>query len=192
MKKVAVLGSGKGTNFLAILKRASRKAWDAEFLAISDKKDSAFIEKAKSEGVKFEVLPTEKRDEKLLEILKSFSPDLIVLAGYMKILPSAIVKTFEGKIVNLHPSLLPAFKGAHAIRDAFEYGVKWTGVTVHFVNEELDAGPIIAQVPVELRQNDTLESLQERIHDAEHELYPRVVEKILFGGEKFESAFERK
>ena len=180
MKKVAVLGSGKGTNFLAILKRAREKNWNVDFLAISDKADSGFIENAQRECVNFKVLPQKKDfNEELLEILKDFSPDLIVLAGYMRILPSFVVNAFKGKIINLHPSLLPSFKGAHAIRDAYEYGVKWTGITIHFVTEELDAGPIIAQFPVIVREEDTLESLEKRIHDVEHKFYPQVIEEVL-------------
>ncbi len=179
LKRVAVLGSGRGTNLLAILNRGEKKKWEVDFMAISDKKNSGFVEKAVMKGIKVKTLPCIERDEYLLKVLNEFSPDLIVLAGYMRILPPFIVKTFENKILNLHPSLLPAFKGAHAIRDAFEYGVKWTGITIHFVTEELDAGPIIAQQPVPIYEDDDLESLEERMHTVEHELYPRVVEKML-------------
>jgi phosphoribosylglycinamide formyltransferase-1 len=179
LKKVAVLGSGKGTNLLAILKRAKEKKWNANFVAISDRKNSGFVEKALKAGLRVKTLPSTRRDEILFEFLNEFSPDLIVLAGYMRILPSFIVSAFEKKILNLHPSLLPAFKGAHAIRDAFDYGVKWTGITVHIVTKELDDGPIIAQQPVQIYDNDNLESLEERIHTIEHEMYPKIIEKAL-------------
>jgi len=106
--------------------------------------------------------------------------DLLVLAGYMRILPPEIVRRFWGKIVNIHPSLLPAFPGLHAIEKAFKHGVKVTGVSVHLVDEGVDTGPILAQEPVRIRPEDTLESLEERIHRVEHRLYLRVITSILF------------
>ncbi len=181
MKRVAVLGSGKGTNLLAILDRAKMEKWDVEFLAISDRERCGFIEKAMKMGIDVKTLPHVKRDECLLKTLNDFSPDLVVLAGYMRILPPFIVEAFKNRILNLHPSLLPSFRGAHAIRDAYEYGVKWTGITVHIVTEELDGGPIIVQQPVPIYDGDDLKSLEERIHVIEHEIYPKVVGKVLKG-----------
>lgn len=181
MKKVAVLGSGKGTNLLAILDRAKREKWDVEFLAISDKERCGFVEKAMKMGIDVKTLTHVKRDECLLKTLNDFSPDWVVLAGYMRILPPFIVEAFKNRILNLHPSLLPAFKGAHAIRDAYEYGVRWTGITIHIVTKELDCGPIITQQPVPVYDDDDLRSLEERIHVVEHEIYPRVIKKAIRG-----------
>ncbi len=189
MKRVAVLGSGEGTNFSALVKHARSKRLEIEFMAISNVENCGFIKRARNAGVKWKVLNKEKLNDDLLNTLLDFSPQLILLAGYMKILPPRIVNAFEGKILNIHPSLLPAFKGAHAVRDALKYGVKWTGVTVHVVTEELDAGPILAQGVVPILTGDSEESLLSRVHEVEHKLYPFVMEKML-RGENFEGAFE--
>jgi phosphoribosylglycinamide formyltransferase-1 len=102
--------------------------------------------------------------------------DLICLAGYMLLLNNEFIKEYENRIINIHPSLLPSFKGMHGIKDAFEYGVKVTGVTVHFVDSELDHGPIIIQKAVEIGENDTVETLEEKIHKTEHFIYPLAIE----------------
>lgn len=193
MKQIAVLGSGKGTNFSAIIEYIRSNHLNVEIFAISDVHNSGFIRRAQELNVPFKIidraLGREKQDNLLLNTLKELNPDLIVLAGYMRILPSKIVRAFENKIINIHPALLPAFRGIHAIKDALSYGVKWTGVTIHYVDEGVDTGPIIAQIPVPIFAKDTFETLSARIHKAEHQMYPLVIEKLL-GGEDFEGAFE--
>jgi len=193
VKRVVILGSGNGTNLSAIFNYVKEANLDIEIFAISDVENSGFLKRAKNHGIFYELidrkLGREKQENMLFCKLKELSPDLIALAGYMRILPANIVDAFRWKIINLHPSLLPTFRGSHAIKDAFLSGVKWTGVTVHYVDEGLDTGQIIAQIPVPILNGDSLDTLESRIHEAEHFMYPRVIVKIL-GGEKFESAFE--
>ncbi len=193
MKRIAVLGSGEGTNFSAIIEYAYSKKWNVDFFAISDVPTSGFIKRAKKAGISYKTidgsLGKKQLNEGIFNTLKELNPNLVVLSGYMRILPPKIVKEFENKIINIHPALLPSFKGAHAIQDAIGYGVKWTGVTVHVVSEEVDGGPILAQTVVPILGNDTIETLTERIHEVEHKIYPFVIEKLL-GGEDFEGAFK--
>ncbi|MDI6868789.1 MAG: phosphoribosylglycinamide formyltransferase [Coprothermobacterota bacterium] len=195
MKRVVVLGSGEGTNFSAIVEHFRKKKLAIEIYVISDVEGSGILKRAKNYGIPGELisrsLKKEEREALLFERLTELNPDLIVLAGYMLILPPFIVKAFFQRIINIHPALLPAFKGAHAIEDALRYGVKWTGVTIHYVDEGVDTGPIIAQIPVPVYEHDTLETLTQRIHEAEHFIYPLVIEKIL-GGEKVEGTFKYK
>lgn len=173
MKKIAVLGSGNGSNFEAIVKYFKYK--DVCFTCISDKIQAYILERAKILGVERHFVPYDET----FNYLKKNDFDLIVLAGYMRILPSEIVNSF--KIINIHPSLLPEFKGMSAIEQAYNAKVKTTGVTVHYVNEEVDAGEIIAQVQVPIEKAMTVEQLEEKIHSAEHYLYPRVLESLLYG-----------
>ncbi len=179
------MGSGYGSNFQAIYEYFKNKP--VEILAvISDNPNAFILKRAQNCNIKailinYKELGKEKYNEELLKTLISFEPfDLIVLAGYLRILPEFIVKRYFKKIVNIHPSLLPAFKGLNAIEKAFKYGVKVTGITIHWVNEEVDAGEIIEQVCIRIEENDTLESLEKKIHEIEHYYYPRVIEKILF------------
>ena len=120
-------------------------------------------------------------DAMYIERIRSFSPKLIVLAGFMRILSPAFIDAFEGKIINLHPSLLPSFKGAHGIRDAYDYGVKVTGCSVHWVTPALDGGPILDQKTVRIDAADTLELLEKKVHIAEHQLLPSVVARLSKG-----------
>ncbi len=193
MKRIAVLGSGEGTNFSAITEYIRSKQLEIEVIAVSDMPNCGFVKRAQRLDVQVKViarsLGRKKQEMLLLNFLKHLNPNLIVLAGYMRILPVEIVKAFENRIVNIHPALLPSFKGAHAVEDALKYGVKWTGVTIHYVDEGVDTGPIIAQVPVRVFSKDTPDTLTARIHEAEHRIYPVVIEKLL-GGENFEGAFE--
>lgn len=193
MKRVVILGSGEGTNLSAIVDYTKSKGLDLEIFAISDVENSGFLRRAKKHEIQHDLidrkLGRQRQENLLFEKLKALSPDIVVLAGYMRILPPKIVITFLGKIINLHPSLLPTFKGMHAVEDALLAGVKWTGITVHFVDEGIDTGKIIAQMPVPILNEDSIETLKERIHKAEHVVYPAIIEKII-GGEKFEGAFE--
>ncbi len=187
-KSIVVLASGNGSNFEAIVQTFRRDQVPIEVVAlITDNPRAYAIERARRLGVPVHVLDSQSypsRDaynQALLDLLRSLSFDLMVLAGYMKILPPEIVRAYERRIVNIHPALLPAYRGLHAIERAFQDGVQVTGVTVHWVDEGVDTGPILAQVPVWVDPDDTLESLEEKIHRVEHQLYPRVIQRILLG-----------
>ena len=123
----------------------------------------------------------QKYDKELLALLKNEKIDLIVMAGYLLLVGQEIIKEFSNRIINVHPALLPSFKGIHGIKDAFDYRVKVTGVTVHFVEEELDAGPIISQEAVIITEDDTIETLEEKIHKIEHKIYPLAVKYFCNG-----------
>ncbi len=175
MKQVAVFGSGDGSNFEAIIKYFKGK--NIEFTCISDKKDSYILQRAKNHGIKSLFIPFKNSYNFLKENKNKF--DLVVLAGYMRILPPEAVSLT--KMINIHPSILPAFKGINSIERAYNSGAKITGVTVHYVNEEVDAGPIIAQLPVLIKDDISLEELEQEVHKVEHKLYPLVIDNLLFG-----------
>lgn len=189
--KIAVLASGRGSNAAALFKaKESGILRDAEFAClISDKPDAPALEEAKLHGVESVYIPPEHQGAKIsetaclkyIEFLKSRNVELVVLAGFMRILPPAFVEAFQGNMINLHPSLLPSFKGKDAIKQAFEYGVKICGCTVHFVSNELDAGKIIAQKAVEILPYDTLQAIESRVHEAEHNLLISVVSDFCSG-----------
>ena len=172
MKKVIILGSGNGSNFEAIVKYFKNK--QVEILCVSNKKDAFILERAKKLNINcFYVL-----HEELFSFLNSQTYDLIALAGYMRLLPKEVVNL--GNIINIHPSLLPRYKGMDVIRKSYDSGESKTGVTVHVVDEGVDSGPIIAQVPVKIKRDLTFDKLEESIHAVEHKLYPRVIEHLLF------------
>lgn len=171
MKKVAVFGSGNGSNFQAIVEYFREKP--VIFTAISDKESSYFLKRAKNLDIKNFYLPFEKT----AEFLNNNDFDLIVLAGYMRILPKSAITS---KMINIHPSLLPELKGLNAIRRAYQGNYKITGISVHYVNDEVDSGEIIAQIPVKIEENEKLEELECRIHKLEHILYPHVIDHLLF------------
>ena len=120
-------------------------------------------------------------DVRIVEALRAAGAQYVVMAGYMRKVTPVMLDAFPDRVLNLHPALLPSFKGAHAIQEAFDAGVKVTGVTVHFANEDYDKGPIVAQRAVEVREDDTLETLEARIHEVEHELYPQVLRLVAEG-----------
>lgn len=179
---LAVLASGNGSNFQAIADSVKRKELNINLtLLVCDNPDAFVLKRAEKAGIKSVLVKREdyssKRDfeDEIIRLLKENRIDLIVMAGFMRMITPKFVGCYKNRILNIHPSLLPAFKGAEAIKDAFEYGAKVTGVTVHFVDEEMDHGPIILQAAVEIKEKDTLESLGERIHAAEHKLYPYAI-----------------
>jgi len=185
---IAIFASGRGSNFSAIalaVKRGSIKAKLA--LLVCDNVKAKVLRKAKRAGVKAVLVKrgnfSSKSDfeKKIIGYLKENRIDLIVLAGFMRVLSPEFVNKFEGKIINIHPSLLPVFKGAEGIKDAFSYGVKVTGVTVHFVDELMDHGPIILQAQVIIEEKDTLSSLEKKIHKIEHKLYPQAIRLFVAG-----------
>lgn len=188
VKNIVVLASGNGSNLQAIIDAVDRGEINATVSAlITNNPDAYALKRAHKHGVpSILIKPMEygsrnEYDDALLEVLTRMGPDLIVLAGYMLILDGRIVRKFRGRIINIHPALLPSFKGTHGIRDAFEYGVKITGVTVHFVDEGMDTCEIIAQEAVAVLDGDTLEALEERIHRVEHKLYPHIIAELLDG-----------
>jgi phosphoribosylglycinamide formyltransferase-1 len=189
----AVLASGNGTNLQAIIKAIKAKQIKATLkVVLSDKANAFALDRARKAGVPVvehldpkKFASREDFDLAMVELLRKEGIDFVVLAGYMRILSPAFIAAYPDKILNIHPALLPAFKGSHAIKDAFAYGVKVTGVTVHLVDEEVDNGPIIAQSPVEIKPNDTFDILAERIHEAEHQLYPYAISLFIRGKATF-------
>jgi phosphoribosylglycinamide formyltransferase-1 len=186
--KIAVFASGRGTNFSAIIRAAKRGQIEADLsLLVCDNPKAGAISRARRANIKVVLIKREdfasKKDfeDKIAQYLKENKIDLIVLAGFMRILSPEFVRQYNGRIINIHPSLLPAFKGAEGINDAFEYGVKLTGVTVHFVDEKMDHGPIILQQAVRIEEKDTLESLEAKIHKTEHKLYPEAIKLVTEG-----------
>ncbi len=180
--KIAVFASGRGTNFSAILKASQKNIFKAKIaLLICDNPRAPVLKKAKLGKIKSILVnrpdyPTRESFEK--EIIKHLNNEgigLVVLAGFMRMLSPEFVRRYQNRIMNIHPSLLPSFKGAQGIKDAFDYGVKITGVTVHFVDEHVDHGPIILQEPLRIKDNETLASLEKRIHQIEHRLYPQAI-----------------
>lgn len=186
MKNIAVFASGNGSNFQAIAEAIRKKTLKASLkLLICDNPKAFVLKRAKKLKVKtFLINPSgyscnKDFENRIIKELKAEKIDLLVLAGFMRILSPDFVHQYRNRILNIHPALLPSFKGAHAIRDAFDYGVKLTGVTVHFVDEKIDHGPIILQEPLRVYPKDTLKSLEKRIHQLEHKIYPRAIKIIL-------------
>lgn len=185
---IAILCSGNGTNLQAIIDSVQKGYIPAKIaLVISDNKTAFALERAKRAGLETFILDEKNfrtRDDFDKEIMKKLEAKdvgLVVLAGFMRLLSRSFIKKYENRIMNIHPALLPSFKGTHGIKDALEYGVKVTGPTVHFVDEELDHGPIILQKPVLVKDDDSEESLLERVHEEEHKIYPEAIKLFVEG-----------
>ena len=183
MKRIAVLASGRGTNLEAILEAAERGEIAGEVaLVVSDQKEAQALQRAERRGIKNLFMDPrnykgrEQYDRAIVEQLQEDRIDLVALAGFMRLLSPLFVKAFPMQIMNIHPSLLPAFPGLDGVEQAFHYGVKVTGCTVHFVDEGLDTGPIILQEAVPVIQEDTVETLHQRIHASEYRLYPTAID----------------
>lgn len=185
--RLAVLGSGKGSNFVALQEAILAKRLDAVIaLVVSDLPDALILPRAQAFGLPTAVLPASpfrtklnpEGETTLMELLREHKIEWVVLAGYMRVVKDPLLDAFSGRIINIHPSLLPAFKGLHAWEQALTAGVSETGCTVHFVNREIDGGEIIAQQRVPVLPGDTPETLHARIQVAEHELYPAALEKV--------------
>ena len=193
--KTVILGPGQGTNARAIIQaKTSQLLGNAEIVAIlSDKRDSGILKIAQSHNIEncylepgpFNSRFDDKAEKAWIETMKEYEPDCIVLAGFMRILSPFFIDTFHGRILNLHPSLLPSFMGLDAIKQAFDHGVKISGCTVHWVNEDLDGGRIIAQAPVRIMQGDTLEIVRQKIQGVEHMLLPAVIRDLSIGSIPF-------
>lgn len=186
--KIGILISGRGSNMLAIVEAVqSGQIPDSEVVVvISDKTSAQGLEKAKARGIETVVITRngrtrEEHDAEIISELKKRNVELVCLAGYMRLLSCDFVNEFPNKIINIHPSLLPAFPGLDAQRQSIEYGVKISGCTVHFVDDELDHGAIILQKAVEVKDYDTAETLSARILEHEHALYVEAIAKIASG-----------
>ena len=188
MTRLAILISGRGSNMMA-LSDAIRdgRIRNAEIvIVISDQSAAPGLEKARSCGLKTVIierrgLVREEHEQRLLNTLRQFDVDLVCLAGYMRLLSPCFTDAYRRRILNIHPSLLPAFPGLDAQRQALEHGVKWSGCTVHFVDDTLDGGPIVAQSVVPVRDDDTVETLSARILAQEHQLYVEAVDLVVRG-----------
>jgi len=179
---LGVLISGSGTNLQAIIDACNSGALNAEVsLVISDHYAAPGLQRAKDNGIdaiyidRANYLTTREYNTALRNMLRDQPVDFVVMAGYMRLLGKEVLDFFPNRVVNLHPALLPSFPGASSIKDAFEYGVKVTGVTVHFANEKFDEGPILAQAPVAIDPEDTIATLETKIHEAEHKLLPQAL-----------------
>lgn len=186
MRKLAVFASGLGSNFLAIQEAIDNHMLNAKIeLLVSDNLKCLAIERAKHLNINvfsFEVNQYSNKasyEREILHKLNTNKIDLVVLAGYMRIIGDTLLKGFKGKIINIHPSLLPSFKGKDAIGQAINAKVKVTGVTVHYVNEELDSGKIIAQEELDISNMGSREEIEENIHNIEHRLYSNIIQKVL-------------
>lgn len=195
--RVAILASGNGSNFEALAHQFQAGLLPGELIFVfSDHHNAYVLERARRLNVcafSFEVKEFENKaayEKALLQLLQEQEIDLIVLAGYMRIIGKTLLSHYSNRILNIHPSLLPSFPGLHGIKDAYEYGVKVTGVTVHLVDDGVDTGPIIAQEPVMILPEDSLESLEEKIHQTEHRLYPKVLRDVLLQSDKNKSKGE--
>jgi len=188
MKKIVILISGRGSNMQAIVEAAKAQQWPAQIAAvISNRADAEGLVFARSHHIPTAAVVSkdystrEQFDAVLLKTIEQFAPDLVVLAGFMRILTPGFVNHYAGRMLNIHPSLLPDFKGLHTHRQALQAGVTEHGVTVHLVTAELDHGPILDQARVAVLPDDTEDSLADRVLEQEHLLYPRVIRQIVEG-----------
>lgn len=186
--RVGVLISGEGTNLQAILNTAGAGVADVQVVCVgSSRASAAGLERARSAGVETAVFARADygargaRDEALADWLTAHAVDLVVLAGFMEVLGGPFIRRFGGRIVNVHPSLLPAFPGLRAIEQALDYGVRVTGVTVHFVEEDVDTGPVILQEAVDLPSDPEADEVRRRLQEVEHRLLPRALRLIAAG-----------
>jgi phosphoribosylglycinamide formyltransferase 1 len=185
MKRIAIFASGSGSNFQSISDYINQGKLQAEIvLLVCDRPSAYVVERAKKENIPTFVFSASDYTNKvafetaILQQLQEKQVDFIVLAGYMRLIGETLLTSYSHKIVNIHPSLLPAFPGKDAIGQAFDAAVKVTGVTIHFVDEGMDTGPIIDQRAVEIKSDDSKETLQRRIQETEHWLYPEVLQRV--------------
>lgn len=186
--KIAVLVSGSGTNLQAIIDASLAGEAQVEVcLVVSSRPDAYGIERARAAGIPVMVLCRDDysdamaANQRIADACKEAGAEYLVMAGYMRMVLSPILDAYPNRVINLHPALLPSFKGAHAIKDAYDAGVKVTGVTVHFANADYDKGPIIAQRALEVKEGWSLDQLEAAIHDIEHVLYPEVLDLVARG-----------
>jgi phosphoribosylglycinamide formyltransferase-1 len=195
-RRIGVLISGRGSNLQAIIDAIAQRKLNAQLaLVISNRHEATGLKRAREAGVETAVLDhtdkakfatREDYDRELVRLLKERQVGLVCLAGFMRLLTKVFLDAFPHAILNIHPSLLPAFPGTNAQYQAWEHGAKWTGATVHLVNEELDGGPIVLQEPVPIKDSDDLDTLSARILEREHHLYPLAIQLLLNGGWRVE------
>jgi phosphoribosylglycinamide formyltransferase 1 len=188
---IVILGSGRGTNAEALLRAEIGKMLGVAKIAaiISDHEDAGILALGQKYKVPAIYIDPKRKGARLsdeaeqayIERIRSFSPKLIVLAGFMRIIQRPFIDAFEGRVINLHPSLLPSFPGMHGIKQAYDHGVKITGCTVHWVTSDLDAGPIIDQKEIRIDEKDTLDILEKKVHIVEHQLLPDVIARLSKG-----------
>jgi phosphoribosylglycinamide formyltransferase-1 len=198
MKRIVILISGRGSNMEAVVRACAAEGWDATVAAvISNRADAGGLDFAAAQGIATAVVDhrafadREAFDAALAQAVDAHAPDLLLLAGFMRILTAGFVQRYEGRMLNVHPSLLPAFPGLHTHRRAIEAGCKLAGATVHFVTAELDHGPIVAQAVVPVLAGDTEATLSARVLAREHELYPRAVGWVVKGELRIEEGVVR-
>lgn len=182
MTNIAVLASGRGSNLQAIIDNIGKGYLKARItVVISDIGNAYALERAKKHGIEAVFIDPKKfpskelYEEEVLSILKKHDAELVLLAGYMRVIGKTLLEAYKNRMLNIHPALLPAFTGLHAQKQAFDHGVKVAGCTVHFVDDVLDGGPIILQRCVEVKEDDTAETLADRILEQEHKIYPEAV-----------------
>jgi phosphoribosylglycinamide formyltransferase-1 len=191
--RLGVLISGGGTNLQSILDAIERGELDARVtVVVSSRADAFGLERARKAGIpavhidRKRYATAEAYDHVLRETLDQSGVEAVIMAGYMRLLGREVLEAFAGRVLNLHPALLPSFPGASGIGDAWAYGVKVTGVTVHFADEDFDAGPIIAQEVVRIEEDDTVETLEAKIHSVEHRIYPAAIQLLAEGRVRIE------
>ena len=183
---LGALASGSGSNLQAILDAAAAGRLDARMgVVVSDNPEAFALERAREAGVPFEAIPwagtREEHDGRVVESLKRHGVDTVVLAGYMRLVSPVLLQAFPGRVLNIHPALLPSFPGVHVHGQVIDHGVKFSGCTVHFVDEGMDTGPIIVQAVVPVRDDDTPETLAARILREEHRIYPQAIQYLAEG-----------
>jgi phosphoribosylglycinamide formyltransferase-1 len=190
MKKIAVFASGNGSNFQAIIDVVKSGELETEIsLLVCDKPEAYAVDRANAAGIPSFVFQAkeyagkEEYEQAILAELNKYGVEFIVLAGYMRLLGSTLLGAYQGRIVNIHPSLLPAFPGKDAIGQALAAKANWSGVTIHYVDEGMDTGPIIIQERVRLEEDETRDSLQKKIQQIEHKLYPEILQMLLTQGD---------
>ena len=198
MKSIVILISGRGSNMEAIVQRCAAEGWPARVAAvISNRADAAGLQFAQSHGIATAVVPhkafatREAFDVALAAAIDAYAPDLVVLAGFMRILGAAFVRRYEGRLLNIHPSLLPMFPGLHTHQRAIDAGCKLAGATVHLVTPQLDHGPIVMQSVVAVQAGDTADMLASRVLATEHQIYPCAVRWFVDGRLKMEHGLVR-
>ncbi len=186
MKKLGILISGSGTNLQAIIDNIETGFIPAEIsIVISNNPDAYGLKRAEKKGISIEVInhkdypSREEFEKKLIEKLDSYNVDYVILAGFMRVLTVFFINHFKNRILNIHPALLPSFPGVNAQKQAFDYGVKFSGCTVHFVTKEVDVGPIVIQAVVPVLPEDTAEKLQKRILEKEHIIFPLAIKMLV-------------
>ena len=181
--RIGVLISGSGTNLQAIIDASAAGALDGDVVIVISNHDSARgLARAKEHGIDGVYIDRGRYNSireynaAIRDILREYVVDVVVMAGYMRLLGKEVLDFWPNRVLNIHPALLPSFPGANGIKDAFDFGVKVTGVTVHFANESFDEGPILAQAPVLITEDDTVETLEAKIHEVEHRIYPAALQ----------------